>query len=319
MLRCLIIAVLLALTAMPVSAEEKVKLKLPDGLYMYDLAGTEGVGRPSFQKYFVAKNNTLYSAQEAIKKFGIANLNKWFAENKKYKILFGGEKIGETTNIIIENENEWRSDSFLTKSVKKEPIEKGKIPGMLGNVGASMGVPEAYQATPRKVYASVSQEEVTAIESLLKQKLFHLIKNRKEYSKYKLRRESIYSEQILLLDKVSRNNGGIYVGVYEYTFSTGRQPGQGGFDSKILFSVENNDVRFVTNQYEARYGLILHGGLMNIYGMLDVDGCGEDELIVEKEYDHEYEAEAINILGIYKQKNDVNWMPVKEMKTRRAL
>lgn len=312
-MKYLIIAALTLLFAMPVSAEEKVKLKLPDGLYMYDLAGTESEGRPSFQKYFVTKNNTLYSAQEAIKKFGVANLNKWFAENKKYNILFGGEKIGETTNILIEDENEWRSDSFLTRAVKKEPVEKGKIPVVLGSLGASMGVPEAYQATPRKVYTSISKEEVATIESILKQKLFHLIKNRKELAHYKVKQETISSEELLLLDKVSRRNEEMYIGVYHYIFKVGK----GSFRSDIVFSLKNEDVQVVTSKYDEHNGQILDGGMMSIYGMLDVDGCGEDELIIEKEYDHEYEA--INILGLYKQKSGSNWIPVQEMMTRRAL
>jgi hypothetical protein len=278
-----------------------VKLKLPDGLYMY-------------VNYFVAKNNTLYSAQEAIKKFGIANLNKWFAENKKYKILFGGEKIGEIYDLKIENDEGIDHEISLTKNVNEGPLYvKDKLFLRLGSAIKKIGVPESYQAMPRKVYPNISKEEITAIESLLKQKLFPLIKNRKELAHYKVKQESISSEELLLLDKVSLRNEEMYIGVYLYIFEIGK----GSFRSEIVVSLKNEGVQVVTSKYDEYKGQILDGGMMNIYGMLYVDGCGEDELIIEKEYDHEYEA--INILGIYKQKNGVNWMLVQEMKTRRAL
>lgn len=302
-MKYLIIAALTLLFAMPVAAEEKVKLKLPDGLYMYG-------------KYFVVKNNTLYSAQEAINKFGVANLNKWFAENKKYKILFGGEQIGEVYDLKIENDEGIDHEILLTKTVNEGPLYvRDKLFLRLGSAIKKIGVPEAYHASPRKVHASISKEEVTTIESILKQKLFPLIKNRKELTRYKIKQESIFSEELLLLDKVTRRNGPMYIGVYHYIFEVGK----GSARSSIVFTVKDEDVRVVTSKHEEHKGYVLDGGMMSINGMLDVDGCGEDELIVEKEYYHEGEAEAINVLGIYKQKGSGKWIPIQKMMTRRAL
>jgi hypothetical protein len=57
--------------------------------------------------------------------------------------------------------------------------------------------------------------------------------------------------------------------------------------------------------------------MMSIYGMLDVDGCGADELIIEKVFDHE--DYLITKLEIYKQKADGNWTRIRKIRTRRQL
>ena len=98
----LLLGVLAALSTTPLAAAENVKIKLPDGLYMYDSSIerlTDGRERVGFGKYFAVQNNVIYSSQEAMKKFGVSKLNEFFTENKKYKILFGGDKIGEIHNV----------------------------------------------------------------------------------------------------------------------------------------------------------------------------------------------------------------------------
>jgi hypothetical protein len=67
--------VLAVLFAIPLSAEENAKINLPDGLYMYDSSIerlTDERERVGFGKYFVVKNNIIYSAQEAVRKFGVS-------------------------------------------------------------------------------------------------------------------------------------------------------------------------------------------------------------------------------------------------------
>ncbi len=66
------------LSAIPLLAEEKVKIKLPDGLYLYDaiVSKEEGKTHIGFQKYFVVKNNMIYSQKKAVKKFGFKKLNE---------------------------------------------------------------------------------------------------------------------------------------------------------------------------------------------------------------------------------------------------
>ena len=56
----LLLGVLAVLFAIPLSAAENAKIKLPDGLYMYDSSIerlTDGRERVGFGKYFVVKNN----------------------------------------------------------------------------------------------------------------------------------------------------------------------------------------------------------------------------------------------------------------------
>ena len=117
----LLLGVLALLFAIPLSAAENVKIKLPDGLYMYNswiAQLTKGGESVRFEKFFVVQNNTIYSSQEAIRKFGILKLNKLFTENKKYKILLGGGKIGEIQNLEVDDADGHRvyKEELLTKN-----------------------------------------------------------------------------------------------------------------------------------------------------------------------------------------------------------
>lgn len=57
---------------------------------------------------------------------------------------------------------------------------------------------------------------------------------------------------------------------------------------------------------------------MSIQGILDVDGCGDNELIIEKSNDG-LDDEAITNLEIYKQKTDGSWTLINKIIARRKL
>jgi hypothetical protein len=311
----LILCVLVVLFAMPLFAAEKKKIKLPDGLYMYDSSIErlqDECVRVGFGKYFIVRNNTIYSSKEAIRKFGIAKLNKLFTENKKYKILSSGGKIGEIYNIIIEkydDEMDWNYEEELyTKNVKEGPLYGAQ--GGYGSVVRYIAVPEEYKEVQKKTFTTISQEEVDKISKLAKEKLLPLLINRKGFSKYKINEMELYKENLLFLDKISYRNDDLYIGRYQYAFKTAKT----AYRFDIIFSARRDNFHVVTTDYEDGD---LVAGYMKIYGMLDVDGCGADELIIEKEAPREDETTIW--LEIHKQKPGGNWTLIKVVKTRRIL
>lgn len=282
-----------------------------------------------FRKYFVVKNKTIYSLQGAIKKFGVKRLNALFAENKKNKILFGGEKIGEIQDIIIDDKCDgaceeghvFYKEKLLTENIKQGPMYKVEsvYVDRLGSVAKFIGVPEEYKEVPRKVYNTILQEEVEEISKLAREKLFDLIKNREELMQYKIKKNELKSEKLELLDKISHGNDKMYTGIYRYTFKIAEDSRTFRVPSivpayEIAFTVKKDNISCITSNYDAE---TLRNGNMKIQGMLDVDGCGEEELIIEKEYGGL--DEAITNLEFYKQKTDGRWNQIKKIKTRREL
>ena len=84
------------------SAASNARIKLPDGLYMYDSWISHAMGASvRFEKFFVVKNNDIYFSEQAIKKFGLSKLNESFTKNKKYKILLCGEKVGKIDKLKV--------------------------------------------------------------------------------------------------------------------------------------------------------------------------------------------------------------------------
>lgn len=325
---CLLIVVLTLLFAVSLSAKENVKIKLPDGLYMYDSGISkreDGRAWVGFRTFFVVQNNIIYSAQTALRKFGVSKLNKLFTEKKKYKILLGGEKIGEIFNVKIEkfnNELDWNYEEELsTTNIKEGPAYYWReimYPGKLTSAAKCLAVPEEYKEIKKKVYTTIPQEEVDKITKLAKEKLLPLLINRKGFAKYKIKEMELYKENLLLLDKVSHRNGDLYIGRYTYKFKTAKiraeMSGINSYTFGVVFSATKDNVHIVTTDYEDGD---LVASYMEIYGMLDVDGCGEDELLIEKEAPREDETTIW--LEIHKQQPDGNWTRIKAVKTRRIL
>lgn len=313
----LLLGVLFLLSAAPLAAKENVKIKLPDGLYMYDSGistredGREWVG---FRTFFVVQNNIIYSAQGALRKFGVPKLNKLFTEKKKYKILFGGEKIGEIYNVKIgklNNELDWTYEEELSaKDIRQGPAygRESIYLGRLGSAAKFIGVPEKYKEVKKKVYTTLPQEEVDKIAKLAKEKLLPLVINRKELKQFKVKDKELEAERIDLLDKISQGNDEMYIGNYRYVFRTAHY---GVCEYEILFCAKKDKVHVITSNYDET----LLDGEINICGMLDVNGDGAEELIIEKEFGGE-DGSIIN-LEIYKQEADGNWMQIKKIKTRR--
>lgn len=296
-------AVLALLFAIPLSAAEKVKIKLPDGLYMYDSSIErlqDGRVRVGFGKYFVVCNNKIYSSKEAVKKFGILKLNKLFTENKKYKILFGGEQIGKIYNVRIDNEEDWDyKEEFFTKSIKEGPAYWEKslkiiIPRM-GSAAKCLVVPEEYKEVKKIVYTTIPQEEIDKIAKLIKEKLLPLVINRKEVRQYKIEEKELYKEDLMLLDKMSYRNNDFYIGIYRYMFEI-----QEYF---IVFSVIKENIYIITSNYSD--DIPDYDGAVSVYGMLDVDGDDNEELIMEKVFSGPDKA-SYNI-EIYRQESDGKW------------
>jgi len=290
-------------------------IKLPDGLYMYDSSisrlenGSDWVG---FGKWFVVRNNMIYSSQDAIKQIGVSELNALFTENKKYKVLLGGQKIGEIHNVRIElynDEMEWNyKEELFTKGIKQGPLYVENKYLRTGSAVKCIGVPEKYKEIQRKVYSTISQEEIDKISKLAKEKLFHLIKNRKEITQYKIKDKDLTYEKLELLDKISHRNDELYIGIYRYAFKTT----ENNYDLQIVFSVEKDNVNVITSGHDDETGD--YDGDISIYGMLDVDGCGEEELIMEKVSGGL--DEALKNISIYKRKADGNWTRIQKISWR---
>ncbi len=229
MKKYLLAGVLVLLFAVPLLAAEKesVRIKLPDGIYMYDSSvrhlqdGRLWVG---FRKYFIVYNKNIYSPKEAVKKFGVSKLNILFTENKKYKILFGGEQIGEIYSVIIEDGEEWNyKQNLFTKDIKEGPAYYWReimYPGKLTSVTKCLAVPEEYKEVKKKVYATIPQEAVDKIAKLAKEQLLPLLMKRKGFAKYKIREMELLKENLWLLDKISYRNDELYIGEYHYVFKT---------------------------------------------------------------------------------------------------
>ena len=315
MKKYLVLGVLAVLFATPLSTAENAKINLPDGLYMYDSSIerlTDGRERVGFGKYFVARNNTIYSAQEAVRTFGISKLNELFTENKKYKILFGGENIGKIYNVKIDDEGDWNyKEELLTKNIKEGPAYRveGIYVGRLGSVARHLAVPEKYKVLRTISFKEISKEEVDKILKLVKEKLLPLVKNRKELKKNKINEMEWVAENIDLLDKISYRDHEMYIGIYWYGFKTAKD----GDRFQIVFSVNKEDVYDITSNYDNDK---LSAGGMKIHGLLDV-GCGKEELIIEKIYGGLYES--FRDLEIYKQKAGGNWMLIKKNSWKREL
>ncbi len=308
----LVLGVLAILFTIPLSAAENAKINLPDGLYMYDsriwaLKKEEVSIR--FRKYFVVKNNIIYSSQEAMKKFGASKLNELFTENKNYKILFGGENIGKIYDVKFNNEGYWNyKENLYVKNIKEGPAYwKEKIYlDRLGSAAKCIAVPEKYKEVKKKVYTTIQQEELDKISKLVKGKLFHLVKNRKEITDYQLKHTELNEEYVELLDKISNHNDELYIGIYRYIFKISQNSRPFTIATtlptvEIAFSVKKDNVYVITSDY---------AGTMKIQGMLDIDGCGEQEIIIEKVYGGL--DEAIKKIEIYKQKTDGNWTLIQK-------
>jgi hypothetical protein len=313
----LVLGVLAILFTTPLSAAENTKIKLPDGVYMYDSSvqrQKDGSDRVGFGKFFVAHNKKIYMSIDFVKKFGISKLNILFGGNKKYKILLGGEVIGAYFNLkfdkgINDDADVTCNESFLKKNIKEGPAYGSGAFGH-GSAVKCLAVPEKYKEVKKKVYTTIPQEEVDKIAKLAKEKLLPLLISRKGFAKYKITEMELYKDSLLHLDKISYRNDELYIGRYQYAFKTAKN----AYWFDIIFSARKDSFHIVTTDYEEGD---LVAGYMTIYGMLDVDGCGEDELIIEKEAPRE--GETTIWLEIHKQKPDGNWTRITVSKTRRIL
>lgn len=319
MKKVIIFSVLVLILAVHVKAAENVKIKLPDGVYMYDSEvqrQKDESDRVGFGKFFVVYNKKIFSSKEFVKKFGITRLNTLFGGNKKNKILCGGEVVGTKFNCkfeideIIDKEDATFDcdESYVIKNFKQGPIFS--MPsiylGGLGSATKCIAVPEEYKEVKKKVYTTISQEEVDKIAKLVKEKLFDQVKNRKEVTQYEIMEAELYEEKLDLLDKISHRNDKLYLGIYRYVF---KKVEGFTYEYEIVFSAKKDHVHVITSQYDDAT-LLDHA--ISIRGMLDVDSCGVDELIIEKLYS---DPDAVTtILVIYKQKADGNWTQIKEIK-----
>ena len=319
---CVLLVVLAVSIATPLSAAEKAKIRLPDGLYMYkSLTELDKDGRMvvGFGRYFIVHNNTIYNSQQALRKFGLAKLNKLFTEKKKFKVLFGGEKIGERHGVEIVT-GDRMAESYIKssgppfiKNIKEGPTYSKDLGLVENSVARAFVVPETYKASRTVTFNAVSKDEVEKVEKLVKDKLFDLVKNRKELKQFKVKYEELSEERIKILDKITDHSGEMYMGSYGYVFRTAEGV---VYEFEIVFSTRKDNVYVITSNYYYDNKTMLNGD-NEICGMLDIDGCGEEELIIEKTSGGLYEY--ITNLEIYKQKADGNWTQVIKRIKRRDL
>ena len=299
LMRPTLIAALALIFAAPVAAQEKVKLNLPDGVYQ-SIRGCA----------FIVKSNKIYDTPAAVKKFGIAKLNEWFA-GKKNKILYGGEVVGEIYNAKISEKKKNRVEACQSpfgvtgyklyvpeEKIPEGPLYSKGIPfSQWGSVRKTITVPDAYKESPRKIFSMISSEELAVVSKLVKEQLLAELKNKKELERSdgkkfftaELSNTDISYADVVTLEKISRRNGEMYIGFIH--FIDGELA-----HKRLMFSAKVDNVKLIT------------GTLGSISGMLDMDGCGEDELIVEKGYGSE--DESFNWLEIYKQKMDGSWVQI---------
>jgi hypothetical protein len=194
----------------------------------------------------------------------------------------------------------------------------------LGSAVNYIAVPEEYKEVQRKVYKTISQEEVDKITKLIKGKLLPLVIKRKELAQYEIKETELYKEYLELLDKITTADNEIYIGIYRYVFKISPDSIKISPDSRpyrartivpafeIVFSVKNNTVNVITSNYDAE---TLRDGDMKIQGLLDVDSDGEAKLIMEKVFSGlDDPDEAIKNLEIYKQKADGIWTLIYKIK-----
>jgi hypothetical protein len=305
LMRSVFVGALTLLFTMPLMAQEQssVKLNLPDGVYGTNCA-------------FIVKDNQFYTSPSAIKKFGVAKLNHWFA-GKKFKVLFGGEKIGEGYLSPISDDIKLnkistcdhifgRDDSkpryFNEEKIIKTPLYLKDSVFNNGTVMTAVTVPDAYKETPRMIYRSITPEEVATVEKLAQQQLLLELKSRKDLERAhgekldasKFNNADIIKAELVTLDKVFRHSQEMYIGTYNYLFRDGKEKKR----YKVMFSTVGNAVKFITGFNEP----------VGISGMLDIDGCGEDELIIRKSI--EGEDKYISWMEIYKQENNGAWVKI---------
>jgi hypothetical protein len=288
------------------SAASNARIKLPDGLYMYDSWISHAMGASvRFEKFFVVKNNDIYFSEQAIKKFGLSKLNESFTKNKKYKILLCGEKVGKIDKLKVDNEDAHKAyiEDLFSENIKEVPIYKEEsYPHDFGSAASYIAVPEKYKEGHTKVSTTISKDEIDRITKLAQTKLLSLVKKRKETREYKITGRELDEERLNLLDKISDSKGYVYIGVYRFRLELGTccpwAPG-------IAFSVRNDDIHIIATDVSTND--------MKICGMLDVDGDGEEELIIKQEYHSEDESTLT--LDIYKQKADGGWIRIYKLKS----
>ena len=297
LMRFLWTSALALIISMPLAAQEKssVKLNLPDGPYLIQ----GGCG-------FIIKDNQFYTSPGAIKKFGITKLNEWFA-GMKYKNLFAGEIIEEghfsegfydESNLKKVSTCDYIFSKGASKSypLKKEKIIKGPLYAVTsfakskGSVTNAMAVPDKYKERLQKLHKSISSTEIQVVEKLVKEQLFAQLIINAEAPKRKFRRDDVENGTLETLDKITWQDKDMYIGVFSFSFK------KGGYD--VLFSVMHQKVNQITS----------YDNLMIIVGALDLDGCGEDELILEKTIPGENAF--ASWLEIYKRQKDGNWKKI---------
>jgi len=312
---CLLLGVLAVLFTIPLTAAEKAKIRLPDGLYMYDssTARTEdGLEMVGFEKYFIVHNNVIYSSQEATRRFGASKLKRIFTKNKKFKVLFGGEQIGEIHNVEIDSDRVANHDKSFIKNITEGPAYRLKDSmGILGSAVRSIAVPEEYKEARKVSFGPISQEDVDRISKLAQKQLLPLVLKRRELARYRSgTKTKPYSERLKCLDRISDSNDEMYIGVYGYVLETAND----SYGVSAVFSAKNNHVHVIATDHD---DAISYGSIMTVCGMLDVDGCGREELIIEKEFPDE--DQSITNLEIYKQEINGSWTLLKKITTRRVL
>lgn len=173
-----------------------------------------------------------------------------------------------------------------------------------------LAVPEEYKEVKKKVYNTISQEEVEKVTKLAKEKLLPILIRSKEARQYQIKKEEMLNGKINLIDKLSHDNGLFYIGIYWFIFKTPVD----SYVYTILFFVEGDQVYLITTNYDAES---MGSGMMSIYGMLDVDGDGKEELIVDKLYPSEDGPTVY--LEIYKRRSNDEWTRINKILTTRRV
>ena len=92
---------------------------------------------------------------------------------KKYTIIFGDEQMGEVYGVRLADSGDFIYEQSLAKKIKQGPVYRAGVIYIdrLGSAARPVGVPREYVGAPTKFSGTLSNDEVTRVSRLVKDKL----------------------------------------------------------------------------------------------------------------------------------------------------
>ncbi|MBI5493214.1 MAG: hypothetical protein HY893_09810 [Deltaproteobacteria bacterium] len=273
---------------------EGFKIKLPDGLYLYQPKIKEEV----FSPLFIVEKGALVDPYALAVKIGEKKFIKDYVEGKRFHVYIEGVTAGILTEVKFEFVNVCYSDEFLPDIRGKGKYEGKPLKKAYSN--KSLYAFNEYERSDGSLKAIAAPVELTTDKALKdfevteKNKAMTVEAVRKNFvpgafELIKKRLETLYEEKQVITGQWGKlkflksfNKGGNkkgLIGLYTLYVSfrdAARQEGiDAGYSAEILFSMVDNKIEQVAfvDGYEPAY---------NLGGVIDTDGDGITELILEE-------------------------------------